>query len=149
MQSAVSVWCTALCGDPGQVVVEDRLRRKQLQIKPFPKTHSELIIIVVSSRNSSQELNIISLYHQQCSGANCKSKGLYSYFQTEAQHLAAMKYDVLGDLGHEAAKRFHLVKPLVFMFRCSLPFFITSPSKLSHGCLTRAVNYRPGSLLGH
>ena len=93
---------------PWPIVVEDRLRRKQLQIKPFPKTHSELIIIVVSSRNSSQELNIISLYHQQCSGANCKSKGLYSYFQTEAQHLAAMKYDVHGDLGQEAAKRFHL-----------------------------------------
>ena len=108
MQSAVSVWCTALCADPGQVVVEDRLRRKQLQIKPFPKTHSELIIIVVSSRNSSQELNITSLYHQQCSGANCKSKGLYSYFQTEAQPLAAMKYDVHGDLGHEAANRLHL-----------------------------------------
>ena len=38
----------------------------------------------------------------------CKSKGLYSYCRTEAQHLAAMKYDVLRDLGHEAAERFHL-----------------------------------------
>ena len=112
VQSAVSVWCTALCTDPGQVVVEDRLRRKQLQIKPFPKTHSELIIIIVSSRNSSDwprtKYHILISPMQWWMAECCKSKGLYLYCQTEAQHLAAMKYDVMRDLGHEAAKRFHL-----------------------------------------